>query len=413
VFDLFGVKWFTDAGHQVWYRSTSWRKPRGTSSNVTSSESLLSLMQNPPLILIVDDNELNRDILITRLRANGYNLLQAADGEEALAMVNEHHPDLVLLDVMMPKLNGVEVCRRLKIDAALPFIAVIMVTAKADSKDVVAGLEAGADEYLTKPIDQVTLVARVRSVLRLKGLQDRVSAQAAELAAWNRNLEQRVAEQVQELERIGRLKRFLSPQIAELVISSGSDRILQSHRREITVVFCDLRGFTAFSETAEPEDVMAVLREYQSSLGILVDKFEGTVERFTGDGMMVWFNDPIPCDDPCGRAVRMGVEMRDRVAELGVNWRKHDHDLGFGIGIAHGYATLGRIGSEQRSDYAAVGMVVNLAARLCGEAEDGQILIDSKVRAAVENVATTDLVGDLTLKGFNRRVKAFNVRGLQ
>jgi class 3 adenylate cyclase len=342
---------------------------------------------------------------------HGYDLREACDGEEALAAIKEQLPDLVLLDIMMPKIDGIEVCRRLKSDPALPFTAVILVTAKADSKDVVEGLEAGADEYLTKPIDQLTLVARVRSVLRLKDLQDRVTAQAKDLAAWNRDLEQRVAEQVGELERIGRLKRFLSPQIAELVVSSGNDRILESHRREITVVMCDLRGFTAFSETAEPEDVMAVLREYQGSLGMIVDKFEGTVERFTGDGMMIWFNDPLPCEDPCGRAVRMGIEMRERVTELAVNWRKYDHNLGFGIGMAHGYATLGRIGFERRFDYAAVGMVVNLAARLCGEAGDGQILVDSKVRAAVESFATTEPVGELSLKGFNRLVKAFNVTG--
>ncbi len=370
-------------------------------------------MHNPARILIVDDNETNRDILRTRLTVHGYDLLEAGDGEEALAVVKAQRPDLVLLDVMMPKLDGIEVCRRLRSDAQLPFMAVILVTAKADSRDVVAGLEAGADEYLTKPVDQVALVARVKSVLRLKELHDRVLAQAADLASWNRELEERVAAQVCELEQVGRLKRFLAPQIAEAIVSSGNDKILESHRREITVVFCDLRGFTSFSETAAPEDVMGVLREYQSCLGMLVDKFEGTVERFTGDGMMVWFNDPLPCDDPCGRAVRMGIEMRDCIAALAANWRKRDRDLGFAIGMAHGYATLGRIGFERRFDYAAVGMVVNLAARLCGEAADGQILIDSKVRAAVENLAATEPVGELALKGFNRPVKAFNVKGLQ
>jgi len=370
-------------------------------------------MHHPARILIVDDNETNRDILKTRLTVHGYDLLQAGDGEEALAVVKECYPDLVLLDVMMPKLDGIEVCRRLKADPALPFIAVILVTAKSDSRDVVAGLEAGADEYLTKPVDQLALVARVKSMLRLKDLHDRVSAQAADLAAWNRDLEQRVADQVRELEQLGRLRRFLAPQIAELIVSSRNEQVLESHRREITVVVCDLRGFTAFSETAAPEDVMAVLREYQSNLGLLVDKFEGTVERFTGDGLMVWFNDPLPCDDPCGRAVRMGIGMRDRVAELAANWRKHDHNLGFALGMAHGYATLGRIGFERRFDYAAVGMVVNLAARLCGEAKDGQILIDSKIRAAVESLATTESVGELMLKGFNRPVKAFSVKGLQ
>jgi adenylate cyclase len=368
-------------------------------------------MHDPARILIVDDNATNRDILKTRLAVHGYDLLEAGDGEQALAAAKEYSPDLVLLDVMMPKLDGIEVCRRLKHDFA--FMSVILVTARADSKDVVMGLEAGADEYLTKPIDQLALVARVKSALRLKELHDRVAAQAADLAAWNRELERRVADQVGELERVGRLKRFLAPQIAELIVSSGDEQILESHRREITVVVCDLRGFTAFSETAAPEYVMAVLREYQTELGTLVDKFEGTVERFTGDGMMVWFNDPLPCSDPCERAARMGIEMRGCVSSLAEKWRKLDHELGFAIGMAHGYATLGRIGFERRFDYAAVGMVVNLAARLCGEARDGQILIDSRVRAAIESFATMEAVGELALKGFNRAVKAFNLTCVQ
>jgi adenylate cyclase len=370
-------------------------------------------MHDPARILIVDDNDTSRDILKTRLAVHGYDLREAADGEQALAAAKEYSPDLVLLDVMMPKVDGIEVCRRLKHDPCFAFMSVILVTARADSKDVVAGLEAGADEYLTKPIDQLALVARVKSALRLKELHDRVAAQAADLAAWNRELERRVADQVGELERVGRLKRFLAPQIAELIVSSGDEQVLESHRREIAVVVCDLRGFTAFSETAAPEDVMAVLREYQSGLGTLVDKFEGTVERFTGDGMMVWFNDPLPCSDPCGRAARMGIEMRGCVAALADKWRKLDRELGFAIGMAHGYATLGRIGFERRFDYAAVGMVVNLAARLCGEARDGQILIDSRVRAAVESFATLEPVGDLALKGFNRLVKAFNLMCVQ
>jgi adenylate cyclase len=370
-------------------------------------------MHHPARILIVDDNATNRDILKARLKVHGYELLEAADGEQALGVVKEYCPDLVLLDVMMPKIDGIEVCRRLKSDPAFPFLSVILVTAKADSKDVVAGLEAGADEYLTKPIDQLALVARVKSALRLKELHDRVAAQAADLAVWNRELERRVADQVEELGRVGRLKRFLAPQIAELIVSSGNDRILESHRREITVVVCDLRGFTAFSESAEPEDVMAMLREYQAGLGALVDKFEGTVERFTGDGLMVWFNDPLPCPDPCVRAVRMGIEMRDCVAALTAKWRKLDHALGFAIGMAHGYATLGRIGFERRFDYAAVGMVVNLASRLCGDATDGQILVDSRVRAAVEEFAAIEPAGEFTLKGFNHPIRVFNIEGMQ
>src|SRR5689334_14605739 len=277
-------------------------------------------MHNPPRILIVDDNETNRDILMARLEPQGYDLTQAADGEEALAAAKEQLPDLILLDIMMPKIDGIEVCKRIKADATMPFTPIILCTAKADTKDVVAGLDAGADEYLTKPIDQTALVARVRSVLRVKALHDQVQAQAADLATWNRTLEQRVQEQVAEIERVGRLKRFLSPHIAELV-SSGDERVLESHRREVTVVFCDLRNFTAFAEAAEPEEVMTVLREYHATLGTLINKFEGTIERFAGDGLLVLFNDPLPCADPSLRAVRMAVEMRREIAVLAEKWR--------------------------------------------------------------------------------------------
>src|SRR3954471_18710597 len=227
-------------------------------------------MHSPARILIVDDNETNRDILMARLGPQGYDLTQAADGEEALAAAKEQLPDLILLDIMMPKIDGIEVCKRIKNDATMPFTPIILCTAKADSKDVVTGLEAGADEYLAKPIDQMALVARVRSVLRLKELHDQVLAQSADLAAWNRTLEARVAEQLGEIERVSRLKRFLAPQVAELILSSGDEVVLESHRRAISVVFCDLRGFTPFAETAEPEEVMSVLGEYHAGLGTLV-----------------------------------------------------------------------------------------------------------------------------------------------
>jgi len=364
-------------------------------------------MHTPPRILIVDDNETNRDILDARLSVHGYELLQAADGEEAIAIAKEHLPDLILLDVMMPKLDGIEVCRRLKDDPALPFMPIILVTAKADTQDVVTGLEAGADEYLTKPIDQTALVARVRSVLRVKALHDQVQAQAADLATWNRTLEQRVTEQVAEIERAERLRRFLPPQIAKLVLSDGEDRLLGSHRREVTVVFCDLRGFTAFAETAEPEEVMTVLTGYHQSLGELIHRYEGTLAHFAGDGVMILFNDPVLCPNPCERAVRMSIDMRADITDLAVSWRKCGHRLGFGVGIAHGYATLGCIGFEGRYDYSAIGTVVNLAARLCGEAGSGQILVDRKVRAEVETLAELEPAGELSLKGFRRSVEAF------
>jgi adenylate cyclase len=369
-------------------------------------------MHDPPRILIVDDNETNRDILATRLATQGYDLCQAADGEEALTTAKERLPDLILLDVMMPKLNGVEVCRRLKADPALPFISIILVTAKAETRDVVSGLDAGADEYLTKPVDQAALTARVRSVLRLKSLHDQTRAQAADLARWNHTLEQRVAEQVGEIERRGRLRRFLPPQVADRVISSGDESLLESHRRQVTVLFCDLRGFTAFSEISEPEEVIAVLREYHAALGALVDKFEGTIDRFIGDGLLVLFNDPMPCPDPSLRAVQMALEMREAVATLSTKWMRSGHDIGFGVGIAHGYATLGTFGYEGRIQYSVTGKVANLASRLCDEAKVGQILIDINVFSAVETRADIELLGELALKGFSRPVKTFNVRHL-
>ena len=362
-------------------------------------------MHTPPRILIVDDNETNRDILVTRLGVHGYELLQAADGEEALAANLQYKPDLILLDIMMPKLDGIEVTKRIKGDKSMPFTPIILVTAKADSKDIVAGLEAGADEYLTKPVDQMSLVARVKSVLRIKELHDTVND-------WNKTLEQRVSDQVSELDRVGRLKRFLAPQVAELLVGAGED-VIKSHRRDISVVFCDLRGFTAFAETAEPEEVMGVLAEYHACLGALIHKHEGTLDKFAGDGLMVLFNDPVKVDQPVLRAVSMAVEMQQAVAQLAVKWRKFGHQLGFGMGIAHGYATIGQIGFEGRYDYSAIGSVVNLSARLCGEALAGQILVDAKAFAAVEDLTEADEIGELTLKGFHRPVFTYNVKGLK
>ena len=370
-------------------------------------------MQNPARLLIVDDNETNRDILVTRLEPQGYELLQAVDGEDALAAIRQHLPDLVLLDVMMPKLDGVEVTRRVKADPSLPFTPIILVTAKADTKDVVSGLDAGADEYLTKPVDHTALVARVKSMLRVKELHDKLTAQAADLANWNQTLEQRVAEQVAEIERVGRLKRFLSPQVAEMILSGSDQNVLESNRREIAVVFCDLRGFSGFSETAEPEEVMSVLREYHAQLGPLIYQYEGTLERFTGDGIMVIFNAPLRVPDFSARALRMALEMQAQIGQLVSKWNKYGHDLGFGIGIAQGYATLGRIGFEGRFDYAAVGSVVNLAARLCGEARHGQVLVNTRMQVAVEELVELEEATELTLKGFHRAVKVFNVRALR
>jgi class 3 adenylate cyclase len=373
-------------------------------------------VKSPARILVVDDNAMNVEILQARLTAQGYEVVTAADGEQALGAVSEQLPDLILLDVNMPKLDGFEVCRRLRADETLPFVPIILVTARADTSDVVTGLDAGADEYLTKPVDQAALVARVKSMLRIKALHDalreqtaRVEAQAAELAEWNRTLEERVRQQVDELERVGRLRRFLAPQLADAIVSSGDESLLQSHRRQITVVFCDLRGFTAFAETAEPEEVMGVLGEYHAAVGELIHQYGGTIENFAGDGLMVFFNDPVPQPDHAERAVRMAVALREGVDQLAHRWRRLGYELGFGVGIAMGYATLGRIGFEGRFDYAAIGTVSNLAARLCSEAANGQVLVSGRVLGVVEDLVRAESLGELSLKGFSRPVEAFNV----
>src|SRR5437667_10411338 len=376
-------------------------------------------MREPPLILVVDDVPDNVDILQMRLESQGYAVVTAADGLEALDKIRELLPDLVLLDVMMPKMDGIETVKRLKADAGLPFIPVILVTAKADAMDVIAGLESGGDDYLTKPVDHAALSARVRAMLRIKALHDTVEAQArrlegqaAELAAWSKTLEERVAAQVGEIERIGRLKWFLAPQIAETIVSSGGEAILESHRRDIVVLFCDMRGFTAFSETAEPEDVMAVLREYHGALGPLVHRYEGTLAQFTGDGLLVYFNDPVPCPDPALRAVRLAVDMREAVARMARSWAGRGHEIGFGVGIAQGYATLGQIGFEGRFDYAPIGTVINLAFRLCAEARDGQILVTLRVASAIECQADLGPLGNIAFKGLIRPVAVLAVSGL-
>jgi adenylate cyclase len=377
-------------------------------------------MRTPPLILIVDDNPANVEILQMRLLANDYNIITATDGEIGLEMAIEKLPDLILLDIMMPKIDGLEVCRQLKNDSALPFMPIIMVTAKADSKDVIVGLEAGSDEYLTKPVDHGALVARVKSMLRIKDLHDKVKnqteqlkIQAEQLKNWNTELEEKVQEQLEVLQRTGRLKRFLSPQLAELIVSTDKNELLNSHRQEITVVFCDLRGFTAFSELGEPEEVMGVLQDYHKAMGKLIFKYGGTLERFTGDGLMVFFNDPIPCDDPSEKAVKMAVSMRDTVAMLNNYWEKKGYSLGFGIGIDKGYATLGRIGFEGRFDYAAIGTVTNTASRLCDNAQTDQILISQKVFVDVEDIVNAEMIEDLSLKGLHRSINVYNIRELQ
>jgi class 3 adenylate cyclase len=370
-------------------------------------------MSQGATILVVDDTPANVKLLADLLAVKGYSVLTAASGEEGLKQVRENHPDLVLLDVMMPGMNGYEVCQAIRSDPTAGILPVVMVTSLDPGQERIKGLEAGADDFLTKPVNQPELLARVKSLLRIKSLYNEVEKQKAELASWNRTLEQRVAEGIAQLEKLGRMKRFFSPQIADLILSGGTDDPLKSHRREITVVFLDLRGFTAFTETADPEEVMGVLREYHAEMGRLIMAYQGTLERFAGDGIMIFFNDPVELDNPAAHAVRMAVEMQQRFVQLNIGWHKRGYELDMGIGIAQGYATLGAIGFEGRQDYGAIGNVCNLAARLCSEAKPGQILVSQRVLGHIENMVHAAPVSELTLKGFRRPVQVFNVSALR
>jgi len=365
------------------------------------------------VVLVVDDNADNREVLGRRLEREGHQVRLASSGQQALDMLGAEPIDLVLLDVMMPEMDGYAVLQQLKADPALRHIPVLMISALDEMDSVVRCIELGAEDYLPKPFDPVLLRARITACLEKKRLRDRDARHVDELAEWNRTLEQRVAEQVALVERLGRLKRFFSPQLAELIVAGGADDPLKTHRREITVCFLDLRGFTAFAETAEPEEVMSVLREYHAEMGKLILEHEGTLERFTGDGMMVFFNDPVPVPNPGERAVRMALTMRERVAALVEKWRKLGYELELGIGIAQGYATIGAIGFEGRWDYGAIGSVTNLAARLCAEAKPGQILISKRVLAITDGLLEVEAFGELSLAGFHRPIPAFNVVGLK
>jgi class 3 adenylate cyclase len=356
-------------------------------------------------ILIVDDEPFNLDLLEQELMEHDYVIERAVNGLEALEKTGTFRPDVILLDFMMPKMNGLEVVQRLRETEEYKSIPVILLTARATQQEKVAGLDAGADDYVTKPFDSFELLARVRAMLRIKRLHD-------ELDEWNRTLAEKVNQQLIELQRMERLKRYLSPQIAKR-ISASEEELFKTHRREITVVFLDLRGFTAFSDSAEPEEVMDFLRHYHSEMGALVFKYEGTLERFMGDGMVVVFNDPIPYEDHVQRAARMSLDMRNRVKELRSAWLKKGYDLDLGVGLATGYATLGTLGFEGRLDYGTIGNLPNLAARLCAEAKGGQILTDRKTMSKLDDLFVAQALEEVRLKGISRPVTAYNIMAMK
>ena len=352
-------------------------------------------------ILVVDDVPENVRLLEAVLVPRGYDVVSAHNGAEALGLVESEKPDLVLLDVVMPGMDGYAVCSQLRENEDTAVLPVIMVTSSIGPEKTKA-IEAGADDFIPKPFNHDELLTRVRSLLRIKRYHDTIKE-------LNRTLEQRVEEQVEELERLRQLQRFLSPQLADAIVKSGDESVLQSHRREVAMLFADLRGWTNFVDAVEPEELVRVLREFHDMIGRLVARFDATVGFLQGDGVQLFFNDPIEIADYALRAVRMGCAMRKEMAELTPRWHKRGYDLDFGVGIALGYATCGEVGFEGRSDYAAIGAVTNLASRLADEATGGQILIAQRLYAEVEENVEVEPAGEYTLKGFPRPIAAFNV----
>ena len=356
-------------------------------------------------ILVVDDQRANAEMLAEALRGRGYEVLTANDGVAALEEIGKARPDLVVSDILMPGMDGYEICRRLRVQPATALLPVILVTSLDAHAERVKGLEAGADDFLSKPVNWEELFARVRSLLRVKSLQD-------ELKELNQKLERRVIEQVAQLHRLSRLKRFFSGPVAEAIIAGGEE-LLEPHRREITAVFLDLRGFTAFTDRADPDEVVELLRAYHATLGRTVGEFGGTLEHFAGDGVMIFFNDPLPVDKPAERAVRMALSLMQAYTPIAEAWAKLGHEVGLGIGIAQGNATLGVIGFEERWEYAAIGNVPNLAARLCGVAHAGEVILDAQTEQDIGHMAETEAIGPLTLRGFQQPIAAFRLKSLK
>ena len=363
-------------------------------------------------ILVVDDVRENVRLLQAVLEAHGYEVVSATDGQAALELAVSAAPDLVLLDVLMPQPDGYTVCRRLREQDETAVLPVIMLTA-SEGAEKTRSIEAGADDFITKPFNRDELLTRIRSLLRIKRYHDTIKSQAAELRDLNLTLEKRVRTQLEQLERLQRLRRFLSPQLADAIVSSGDESILRSHRRQVAMIFVDLRGWTNFVDAVEPEELMRVLREFHDTIGGLVRRFDATVGFIEGDGVQLFFNDPIEVPDAALRAIRLGCTLRHEMAELTARWQKRGYDLDFGAGMALGYATCGEVGFEERSDYAAVGAVTNLASRLADEAAAGQILITQRLYAEVGDDVEVQSMGEFRLKGFQRPVAAFDVLGIR
>jgi len=353
-------------------------------------------------ILVVDDDPLTLDLLEQELTDTGYEVARAATGDEALQKATSFLPHVVLLDYILPGMDGVEVIRRLRQDDRFKAVPVILITGRGGQEDKIRGLDAGADDYVVKPFDHVELLARVRSMVRIRQMHE-------SLEQWGRTLQEQVQKQVEEIQRLARLKRFLSPQVAEAVLGRNASEVFEGHRREITIVCLRLAGFPEFTERTDPEDVLNLLAAFHTVMGDLVFAFGGTVESISGDGMTVFFNDPIPVEDHIRRGIQMGLEMRERIHTMAEEWRRQGHELHAAIGVVTGYATLGEIGFEARREYAAVGHTPVLAGLLCAVAKPGQVLTTERNLAKIEDMVEAEPAGKVTPEGSLRPIAVFNL----
>jgi adenylate cyclase len=357
-------------------------------------------------VLVVDDTAFNRRLMVRLLTSIGHDAIEAENGRLALEVLRDPDVspvDVVLLDIVMPLMDGYETLAILKSDEHLRDLPVIVISGVDELASVVRCIQLGAADYLPRTVDPDILRARIEASMAQKRLHDlereTLEQQTRMLATIDRQRSE--------------LARFLSPQVAALVSSADGEALLAGHRREITAMFCDLRNFTSFSEAAEPEEVLGFLRDYHGMMGPLIVEHEGTLEHFAGDGFMTFFNDPVLQADHGRRAVGLAVAMRERFAALSDDWRKRGYLLEIGVGIATGYATLGRIGFEGRYDYGAIGQVIILASRLSGEAQPGEILISHRTFAAAEAAIEADLAGERILKGFSRPIPVYAVTGMR